>query len=216
MPLQPQSLRLRGERIADKPLEYHQDRLSRQFLPLHFGPKPKLVRRPGVLLALRTRFLPTGREASGSPGTDDRPGLANPKRTSTAPRTKHATAVNRNVGSYADPSLEMYPEERSRLYFIQIPQPPQAIQIKPNSKQRYCSATTIAGFVGVPTSFWSELSAGRTRLSRGLLAMSAQASTGDLNWASAFSSFASSVITTISRFGYGLNIQYAFRYTLSL
>jgi hypothetical protein len=77
-----------------------------KFLSFHFRPKPQLVRRTGVLFALRTLFPPADRNAFRLPETDDMSGLANPRRRSTAPETRHATAVNRNVGPYADPSHE--------------------------------------------------------------------------------------------------------------
>jgi hypothetical protein len=57
---------------------------------------------------------------------------------------------------------------------------------------------------------------GRAWSPQGLPSMSTQASTGGLNWATAFSLFTSPVITMPSWFESSLNIRYAFGYTLSL
>ena len=65
MPLQPQFLRSREERTADKPLECHQGHLSRQFLPFPFHAKSKVVRRAGGTFASRARFQPADGKRPG-------------------------------------------------------------------------------------------------------------------------------------------------------
>jgi hypothetical protein len=64
----------------------------------------KIARRAGGTFAWRPRFLPTGGKPLGLSESDDRPGLASPKRTSTAAKARHASAVSSNTGPYADPS----------------------------------------------------------------------------------------------------------------
>jgi hypothetical protein len=162
LPLRPRALRTRGVHTADKPLECHQGRLSRQFLPFPFHATSKIARRAGGTFAWRPRFLPAGGKTLGLSESDDRPRLASPKRTRTAPKARHASAVSRNAGPYADPSHGTYPEERPGLYFMQIPQTPQTMQLTPNSKQSHCSRAAILGFVRLVTSpSRSELPAGR-------------------------------------------------------
>src|SRR6202789_4061164 len=131
---------------------------------------------------LRAPIPPPDRTTMRLPETDDRHGLASPRRTSTAPETKHATAVPLRVGPYIDPNHKMYPEGSSWSYFIQIPQPPESIQTKPNSRQSHCSTATIVGFVGVGAFlFLSDLPGRRAWFSLGFPAMSVRASTGDRN-----------------------------------
>ena len=67
-------------------------------------PRPKSLAEREALFAWRPRFLPTGGKTLGLSESDDRPGLASPKRTSTAPKARHASAVSSNAGPYADPS----------------------------------------------------------------------------------------------------------------
>jgi hypothetical protein len=73
-------------------------RLSRQFLPFDRHRKPKLIRRAEIFSLLREPSPPPDCNAFRLPETDDRHGLARPRRMSTGPETTQATAVPRRVG----------------------------------------------------------------------------------------------------------------------